>query len=85
MNIKEEISYLETYINENQNEALKRMTDLYKEASKNYYYDVCDAIDLWIYETKNKSIINYINEKREKEPDKYLKKKYEEWIKWIGE
>ena len=40
--------------------ALKLMIKLYPKASKLYLYDVCDSIDLWIYNEATDSTVSFI-------------------------
>lgn len=51
--------YMATFDVEN---ALKYMMILYKFADESYMHNICDAIDIWVYERHSPKTISYINE-----------------------
>ncbi|QQR80612.1 MAG: hypothetical protein IPJ69_00120 [Deltaproteobacteria bacterium] len=63
--------------------ALKIMICLYPIADKHYAHDICDAIDLWIYETPMKELIPFIQKYLEIYPTTPLKAIGQDWIKQI--
>lgn len=67
----------------NPDEAIIGMINLYSKASEVYNHEVCDAIDLWIYETKNKNVLDYLDKISAVNPT--LNKQYKKWISWINE
>lgn len=81
--LENKMNILEQSINTKQHEALIKMIDLYKDASNAFNYSICDSIDIWINELNDKTVIDYLKMKTEKENDKFLVKKYNEWIKLL--
>lgn len=81
--LEKRMNDLEQSINTRQHEALIKMIDLYKDASNVFNYSICDSIDIWLNEVNDKTIIDYLKLKTEKENDKFLVKKYNEWIKQL--
>lgn len=78
--VTEEMSRIEDLVEKDIVLALKEMISLYFRASKVCNHEVCDAINLWIYELKNPIIVEYLNEKIKENNAKNT-----QFQKWIGQ
>jgi hypothetical protein len=65
--------------------ALKLMALLYPHANEIYAHDICDAIDTWMYEEVNESILEFLLKLVNESTDEAISKKYLQWIDRIAE
>ena len=79
--ITEALKEYEDLYDEDAELALKKMIDLYPIASKIYNHEVCDAIDLWINESKDAKLVSYLMKKITE--NNFLNSKYHKWIELI--
>lgn len=65
--------------------ALKLMALLYPHANEIYAQDICDAIDMWMYEEENESILEFLLKLINESTNEAISKKYLQWIDRIAE
>jgi hypothetical protein len=78
--VEAEMEKLEELAEKNLDLALQEMTILYFKASKVFNHEVCNAIDLWIYETKSPRFISYLKDRINNNDSES-----EQLKKWIGD
>ena len=59
------------------------MGALYPIAAENYLHEICDAIDIWIYDYHPEATASAFRDKADRLPPGHLKRKYAEWATLI--
>jgi hypothetical protein len=73
-----EMRKLEELAEQNLDLALQEMTNLYFRASNVFNHEVCNAIDLWIYESKSLIFVEYL--KKRIEENNSINIQFQKWI-----
>ena len=79
--ILDDMAAAEALASNDWNSACCKMFALYPAASAHFMHDVCDSIDLWIFEERlTPGLVEHLLRLISKEGDASLKRHYEGWL-----
>jgi len=83
--IRKTMSLLEGAMERDPVMAARLMCSLYPLAGEALLHEVCDAIDIWIYEYHPRELAEVFRKKAQNTSTGYMRTKYMEWATIVGE